>query len=67
MKKFWPVLYLIVGIFILINTFIRFFEDYETYRLIFSFKTESKYVFLLFRVLIASYFIVSGIKKLKKN
>ncbi len=67
MKKFWPVLYLIVGIFIVINTFIRFFEDYEAYRLIFSFTTESKYIFLLFRTLIASYFIVSGIKKLRQN
>ncbi|WP_408024302.1 hypothetical protein [Tenacibaculum sediminilitoris] len=67
MKKVLPFIYLFIGIFILINTFSIFFQKREVYRLLFSFTTENQYVFLLFRVLFASWFIVDGVKRLKRN
>jgi len=66
-KKVLPYIYLFIGIFILINTFSAFFQKREVYRLLFNFTTENQYVFLLVRVLFASWFIVDGVKKLKQN
>ncbi|CAM1356444.1 conserved hypothetical protein [Tenacibaculum ascidiaceicola] len=67
MKKALPYIYLFIGIFILINTFSAFSQKREVYRLLFNFTTENQYVFLLVRVLFASWFIVDGVKKLKQN
>ncbi|WBX71948.1 hypothetical protein [Tenacibaculum retecalamus] len=65
MKKVLPYLYIIIGLFILTATFSQFFQDKESYRVLLSFRTESKYLFLLVRVLFAGWFLVDGIKKLK--
>lgn len=67
MKKVLPFIYLFIGIFILVNTFSVFFQEREVYRLLFNFTTENQYIFLLIRVLFASWFIVDGVKKLRKT
>lgn len=67
MKKILPLLYIVIGLFILIATFSQFFKNHETYRVLLSFRTENKYVFLLVRVLFASWFLIDGIKKLNQK
>ncbi|WP_143592128.1 hypothetical protein [Tenacibaculum holothuriorum] len=67
MKKVLPFIYIAIGIFILVGTFSMFFQDRETYRVLLNFKTENKYIFLIVRLLFASWFLVDGVKKLKQN
>jgi hypothetical protein len=67
MKKVLPFLYLAIGVFILVGTFSMFFQERETYRVLLNFRTENKYIFLLVRLLFASWFLIDGIKKLKQN
>ncbi|CAL2101796.1 conserved protein of unknown function [Tenacibaculum sp. 190130A14a] len=67
MKKILPFIYLAIGVFILVGTFSTFFQERETYRVLLNFRTENKYIFLLVRLLFASWFLVDGIKKLKQN
>ncbi|QXP76338.1 hypothetical protein H0I31_01595 [Tenacibaculum sp. AHE15PA] len=67
MKKVLPFIYIVIGLFILIVTFSQFFKDQESYRVLLSFRTESKYIFLLVRVLFASWFLIDGIKRLKQS
>lgn len=67
MKKILPFLYIAIGIFILVNTFSRFFLNLESYRVFLNFKTENKYIFLIIRILFASWFLIDGVKKLKQN
>ncbi|WP_420553018.1 hypothetical protein [Tenacibaculum aiptasiae] len=66
MKKILPIIYIAIGIFILVNTFSRFSQDLESYRVILNFKTENKYIFVLIRVLFAGWFLIDGVKKLKQ-
>lgn len=67
MKKAIPLIYITFGSFILIGTFFQFFKNQESYRVLFNFKTENKYIFLLIRLLFSYWFIVDGIKKLKQQ
>ncbi|CAM1349817.1 hypothetical protein [Tenacibaculum crassostreae] len=67
MKKVLPFIYLFFGAVILYFTFIQFFQDKESYRLLFNFTTENKYIFLVVRLLFASWFLIDGVKKLKQN
>lgn len=67
MKKVIPLIYITFGSFILIGTFFQFFQNQESYRVLFNFKTENKYIFLLIRLLFSYWFIVDGIKKLKQQ
>ncbi len=67
MKKVIPFVYIVIGLFILVGTFSLFFKDQETYRVLFNFKTENKYIALLVRLVFASWFLIDGIKKLKQN
>jgi len=67
MKKVMPFIYIIIGLFILGGTFPKFFNEQEEYRVLFNFKTESKYLFLFVRLLFAGWFLIDGIKKLKQN
>ncbi|MCD8435555.1 hypothetical protein LNJ03_09625 [Tenacibaculum dicentrarchi] len=66
MKKAIPFIYIILGIFILAESIYNFLENKELYRVFFSITTQSKYIYLLVKVLFASLFLVDGIKKLKK-
>ncbi|CAL2077977.1 hypothetical protein LNI90_09800 [Tenacibaculum dicentrarchi] len=66
MKKAIPFIYIILGIFILAESISNFLENKELYRVFFSITTQSKYIYLLVKVLFASLFLVDGIKKLKK-
>lgn len=67
MKKALPYLYIIIGGFILAGTFLEFFQEKETYRLLFNFKTENKYIFALVRGLFSAWFIVDGVKKIQQR
>ncbi|WP_370408796.1 hypothetical protein [Tenacibaculum dicentrarchi] len=66
MKKAIPFIYIILGIFILAESIYNSLENRELYRVFFSITTQSKYIYLLVKVLFASLFLVDGIKKLKK-
>jgi hypothetical protein len=67
MKKIMPYVYIIIGFFILVGTISVFFNNQEEYRVLFNFKTDNKYIFLLVRLLFASWFLIDGIKKLKQH
>ncbi|CAM1372643.1 hypothetical protein [Tenacibaculum xiamenense] len=65
MKKILPVIYIIIGLLIIYATIRSFSIDKESYRVLFGFRTENKFIFLAVRVLFAGWFLVDGIKKLK--
>jgi|GEM_PF-6635138 hypothetical protein len=65
MKKILPYIYVIVGVSFVIKGFYAFFTDYEIYYLIFSLKTESKYVYILFNLFFGGLILFNGIGKLK--
>ncbi len=67
MKKALPYIYIIIGLFIIIFTFLQFFKNQESYRMLLNFKTENKYVFLIVRGLFAGWFLADGVKRLKQN
>ncbi len=67
MKKVLPFIYITFGIFIIVGTFLQFFKDQDSYRVLFNFKTENKYIFLLVHGLFAGWFLADGVKKLKQN
>lgn len=65
MKKALPYIYIIIGLLIIFFTVISFLQNKETYRIILSFETESKYLFLIGRGLFAGWFLADGLNKLK--
>ncbi|MCG8796298.1 hypothetical protein [Tenacibaculum finnmarkense] len=67
MKKAIPFIYIILGVFILVESIPNFLEDKELYRVFFGITTQNKYIYLLVKVLFASLFLVNGIKKVKKQ
>ncbi|ALU74403.1 hypothetical protein G1L02_07925 [Tenacibaculum finnmarkense] len=67
MKKAIPFIYIILGVFILVESIPNFLEDKESYRVFFGITTQSKYIYLLVKVLFASLFLVDGINKVKKQ
>lgn len=67
MKKALPYIYIIIGLVIVIFTFLHFFKDQESYRMLLNFKTENKYVFLIVRGLFAGWFLADGVKRLKST
>ncbi|MGB1042466.1 MAG: hypothetical protein ACPGU6_03660 [Tenacibaculum sp.] len=67
MKKALPYIYIIIGVFIIIGTFIQFFKNQESYRVLLSFRTENRYLFLIIRGLFAGWFLADGMKRLKQN
>ncbi|TYP98266.1 hypothetical protein C7447_103437 [Tenacibaculum adriaticum] len=66
MKKLFPYLYILFGLYILVEGFLQYFQDKELYLIIFSWTTESKYLFILIKILFACIFFVGGINGLKK-
>ncbi|APG64327.1 hypothetical protein LPB136_02605 [Tenacibaculum todarodis] len=67
MRKIIPYLYLIFGIIILVDGFTSFFKDKETYRILFNWYTENKYIFLLIKIVIAFAFLSFGYKRYKQS
>ena len=65
MKKFIPYVYIGIGIMILIEAFFQFFQDKELYRILFNWNTESKYVYLSVKLLIAAIILYGGLRRLK--
>ncbi len=63
MKKYIPYLYFIFGLILLVDAFTNFFEGKETYKIIFSWYTESKYLYLAIKTSIACAFIYFGLQK----
>lgn len=68
MRKFLPYLYFAFAAIILVDTIQQFLADKEIYRILFGWKTESKYLFLLIKTAIAGLIFTSGLRyfKLKK-
>lgn len=67
MKKLIPFIYFLAAAFLIVNAFMIYLKDQETYRLIFSFTVEDKTTFLAFRVVFALLIIWAGINRLKKQ
>lgn len=67
MKKAYPYIYIVIGLFIIVFTIPQFFKNQDNYRMFLNFKTENKFVFLIVRGLFAGWFLADGIKKLKQN
>jgi len=65
MKKAIPFIYIIVGIRFVIKGFYAVFYEQEIYYLIFSLKTESKSIYILFNLLFGGLILYSGIGRLK--
>ena len=66
MKKLFPYLYFVFGLYILIEGFLQYSLDKGLYRIIFSWTTESKSLFILVKILFACIFFAGGYKGLKK-
>ena len=66
MRKIIPYLFIAFGIFILIGSFSEFLRDKDIYRVLLSWHTENKYLFILVKFFIASLFLVTGYQKLKR-
>ena len=65
MNKILPYLYIAIGTLIIISTVHTVFQNQDSYRILFNFHTENKFIFLLVRALFASWFLFDGIQKLK--
>jgi len=65
MKKIFPYIYIIVGISFIIKGLNAFFAEYDIYYLIFSLKTESKYIYILFNLFFGGLILFNGIGRLK--
>lgn len=66
MKKILPYIYIAIGTLVIISTVHSILQNKESYRVLFNFYTESKFLFLMARGLFASWFLFDGIKKLKE-
>lgn len=64
MKKIIPFIYFAFAGFILIDGIRQYFSNLEIYRIIFSWTTESKYVFILVKILFTAVFVIGGIKRM---
>ncbi|MFT5761937.1 MAG: hypothetical protein ACI8WA_001061 [Polaribacter sp.] len=65
MKKVISFIYIIVGISFVIKGLYAIFNEQEIYYLIFSLKTESKSVYILFNLFFGGLILYSGIGRLK--
>ncbi len=65
MKKAIPFLYIVVGLSFVVKGFYAFFNEQEIYYLIFSLKTESRYIYILFNLFFGGLILYSGIGRLK--
>ena len=65
MKKAIPFLYIVVGISFVVKGFYAFFNEQGIYYLIFSLKTESKSIYILFNLFFGGLILYSGIGRLK--
>jgi len=64
MKKAIPFLYIIIGVSFVAKGFYAFLNSQEIYYLIFSLKTESKYIYILFNLFFGGLILYSGIGRL---
>lgn len=65
MKKIIPFIYIVVGISFVVKGLYAFFNEQEIYYLIFSLKTESRLVYILFNLFFGGLILYSGIGRLK--
>lgn len=65
MKKAIPFIYIVVGISFVVKGLYAFFNEQEIYYLIFSLKTESRLVYILFNLFFGGLILYSGIGRLK--
>jgi len=65
MKKVIPFLYIIIGLSFVVKGFYAIFNEQETYHLIFSLKTESRSICILFNLFFGGLIVYSGIGRLK--
>jgi len=67
MKNAIPYIYIIVGVSFIIKCIYALFNEQEIYYLIFSLRTDSKSIYVLFNLFFGGLIIYSGIRRLKKN
>ncbi len=67
LQKVISYVYIIGGLSLIILGIINFSEDKESYRLLFGFETDSKYNYLIFRLIFGALVIWAGISRLKRK
>ena len=67
LQKIISYVYIIGGLSLIILGVMNFLEDKESYRLLCGFETESKYNYLIFRVIFGALVIWAGIARLKRK
>lgn len=67
LQKVISYVYIIGGLSLIILGIINFREDKESYRLLFGFETDSKYNYLIFRLIFGALVIWAGISRLKRK
>ena len=67
LQKVISYVYIIGGLSLIILGIINFREDKESYRLLFGFETDSKYNYLIFRLIFGALVIWAGIARLKRK
>jgi hypothetical protein len=67
LQKIISYVYIIGGLSLIILGVMNFLDDIESYRLLFGFETESKYNYLIFRVIFGVLVIWAGISRLKRK
>ena len=67
LQKVISYVYIIGGLSLIILGVMNFLEDKESYRLLFGFETESKYNYLIFRLIFGALVIWAGISRLRRK
>jgi hypothetical protein len=66
MTKYLPYLYFGGAIFLAISAYNQYSQDLDSYRLLFSFRTEDKFTFLLVRAAVVAIIFLFGIRAMKR-
>ena len=67
LQKVISYVYIIGGLSLIILGVMNFLEDKESYRLLFGFETESKYNYLIFRLIFGGLVIWAGLSRLRRK
>lgn len=67
MGKALPYIYFLAAIVWLIDGFILFFKNLETYRIFMNYTMDNKYGFIAFKILFALLLIWAGVRRFRMN
>ncbi|MFD2567956.1 hypothetical protein [Pseudotenacibaculum haliotis] len=65
MGKILPYIYFIAAVAWLVDGFILFFKDLETYRIFLDYTMDNKYGFIAFKIFFALLLVWAGVRRLR--